>query len=515
MSDNRLLITGASIWTDGQPWESPLGELLIQHGVVEAVERPGTLNPKMFSGLRRLNLPGGVILPAFFDAHLHLDLGGEYLSRIALRECSSAKAVLDRLAAEQTSGSGWMIAIGLPEYAWPSHEDLQRVTGGRPAILFSRDYHSAWINREGRAEVGLTTSTAHPVGGSFEKDARGNPTGLLRENAVRWAEDKLPPLSDEQRRKILLRATTHLTEMGILGVSDASDRSAWDSLRALSDDGALPLRVEHWHRCLELDESCLEIERVDQPRLKRQRIKTFSDGALGSHTAWMLEEYSDVSGNRGAPVPELEPYRAFLTKAAGLGWSHAVHAIGDAAVRWVAETLDAIPANGLPHRIEHVQHVDAIGLERLKRGVHIASIQPTHRLDDTAMLVARLGRERADLSYPQRSLLRDGGKVVLGTDWPVVSADPRRTIQAAISPRNPGEGMPGEELTIEQALAALTCHPAAIAGFRDVGKLEPGFAADFLWLPEDPVRDPEAWRDVEIGGVWSGGEMLHGKSGLL
>ncbi|MFH0883861.1 MAG: amidohydrolase [bacterium] len=515
MNGERLLVTGARIWTAGQPWESPLGDLLIDSGVVEAVEPAGTLDEGSFSGIRRIKLPGGVILPSFFDAHLHLDLGGVFLSRIALRDCTSPSEVLTRLAHEREPGEGWMIAIGLPEGAWPSYEELHRATKGRPAILFTRDYHSAFVNPEGMVELGLTADTPPPPGGMFDKDDSGQLTGLLRENAVRWAENRLPAPTDRQRQDNLLLAANNLTEWGVLGASDASDNSSWDALRILDRENRMPLRIEHWHRCLELDETCLEIERVDLPRLKRLRIKTFSDGALGSRTAWMLDDYADTPGVRGGPVPELKTYHQFLQRAVEKGWSHTAHAIGDAAVRWVGEVLSQFPVPGLPHRIEHVQHIDVRGIAQLTNSSVLASIQPTHRLDDSGMLVPRLGAERAEFSYPQRSLLRNGSGVIMGTDWPVVSADPRRTIFAAMSQRKPGEGMPGEELSLEQTLTAMTCHPAEAAGFHRVGRLSHGYAADFIWLPDDPGRDPSYWREMKTGGVWAGGHLLHANHGAL
>lgn len=509
MTGQKLLITGARIWTAGLPWNSPLGDLLISERVVEAVEPAGTLDENGFPGVRRLKLPGGVILPAFFDGHLHLDIGGTFLSRLALRDCATEHEVLGRLAHEAHSGRDWLIAVGLPEHAWPSYTDLRRATRGRPAILFTRDYHSAFVNPEGMEALDLTPETPPPPGGSFEHDSKGQPTGLLRENAVRWAEHRLPAPSEIRQQDNLLLAAAHLVKQGVLGVSDASDNSAWPMLAALDRERKTPLRVEHWHRCLELDDSCLEIERVDRPRLKRLRIKTFLDGSLGSRTAWMLEEYDDNPGKRGGPVPELEGYRRFLRDAAERGWSHAVHAIGDAAVEWAAQTLAQLPAAAIPHRIEHVQHVNGRGLESLSKTSVLASIQPTHRLEDSGMLLPRLGLERAGRSYPQRSLLRGRGTLVFGTDWPVVSSDPRKTLYAALSPRKAGEGMTGEQVTLEQALEAMTSAPARAAGFKGVGELSPAAPADFLWMPADPARDPAAWLEAEIGGVWAAGELVH------
>ncbi|HEB85347.1 MAG TPA: amidohydrolase, partial [Bacteroidetes bacterium] len=201
--------------------------------------------------------------------------------------------------------------------------------------------------------------------------------------------------------------------------------------------------------------------------------------------------------------------REFGREAVAHGWSLAVHAIGDAAVAFGARWLASLPAPGGPHRLEHVQHVDPVTLRRLAESDIIPSIQPLHRLEDQGMLLARVGPDRAGWAFPARSLWRVNRPPALGSDWPVVEADPLKTIHAALQPRGEGEGMPGEELSVTQALEAASSGAASAAGFRGTGRLQPGEAADLVWLQVDPGDSVQAWRETRVGAVWRGGELVH------
>jgi predicted amidohydrolase YtcJ len=490
-------------------WGMAADELHAANGRIAGLMRKGRVLGQEVYDDNVLTLPGGVILPPFFDGHLHLDLGGKFLGRLQLQGHRTAEATLKALQEERAKTDGWLIAIGLHESSWPPIDQFHAATAGAPALVFTRDYHSAFINREAIAEFGLTRNTPLPEGGSQELDDAGNPTGLLRENAVRWAEEHLPSVGKAGLKKDLNRAFEHLLSMGVLGVSDASDVEAWPVLLEMEERGELPIRVEHWRRCLSLDRSCFSEKPHISGCLRRTRIKTFSDGALGSRSAWMLREYSDQPGWRGEPVPDLSSYEDFLRSAVDMGWSHAIHALGDAAVRWVAEVLSRLPYRNVPHRIEHIQHTDSHALNILIDSDVVPSIQPLHRIEDAGMLLSRVGEERARWSYPQKMLSHHGHLPVLGSDWPVVSVDPRDTMQAAMSKRKDGVGMPGEELSLEQALTAYTAEPAIAAGFMDAGRLDPGLSADWIWLSHDPKRSVEEWSNVEVFGVWSRGRRVY------
>jgi len=499
-----LLIEGAKVFRHGGPWPGVAGSLHVVDGMIRAV-LPAGANPP--DRVKRVKLQGGVLIPAFFDAHLHLDQGGRYLGMLPLRDLHRPEDVLKAVAtAEPTSGSPWVIGIGLHEEAWPPLDELHRASAGRACLLYTRDYHSAFVNRDAIRELGLTAQTSLPDGGWIDLDERGEPNGILHENAVMWAEERLPAATEEQKYANLVRAQDYLRSLGVLGVSDASQLDAWPVLREMEKRGELRLNVEHWRRCLDFNEDALAEERYRSDRLIRQRIKLFIDGALGSRTAWMAQEYSDSPGWAGEPVVEQGKFDRFVHRAAEAGWSLAVHAIGDAAVAHVTALLADLPAFAGSHRVEHVQHSDPETI-RLLSGVElVSSVQPLHRLEDEGMLVGRIGVERTGFSYPMKSLLQTSGdRLVIGSDWPVVSADPRETMRAALMARHKRQGMPGEELTVEQALAAYTLHAAKAAGFDRFGALEAGYEASFLHLSNDPGRDPDAWGAAQINAAWERG----------
>lgn len=457
-----------------------------------------------------IDLPGGVLLPAFFDAHIHLDQGGRYLGMLQLRDISDSDQVLKAVAgASKKESSGWLIGIGLRETAWPLLDDLHRTSSGRPCLLYTRDYHTAFVNHEAMVELSLTASTSLPEGGWVDLDSSGNPNGVLHENAVMWAERQLPPESIEQQRSNILRAQEYVLQLGIVGISDAGHSDSWPILKTLNDEGKLELYIEQWLRCLDFNDEVLNSERMDVERLKRRRIKLFIDGALGSRTAWMKQEYSDKKGWTGEPVPDLKVFERFVHDAAAKGWGLTIHAIGDAGVDYVAQLLSSAEQGDVRHRIEHVQHSDRASVELLKNSTIVSSIQPLHRNEDQAMLVDRVGADRANWAFPMGSLRQsDGNNLVIGTDWPVVSLDPRDTMMSTLQPRSAGEGIVGDELSVEQALQAYSIEAALVAGFEQVGDLAEGYDANILWLPSIPGRNHSEWAEAEIGAVWNRGKLI-------
>jgi predicted amidohydrolase YtcJ len=188
------------------------------------------------------------------------------------------------------------------------------------------------------------------------------------------------------------------------------------------------------------------------------------------------------------------------------GWSFAVHAIGDAAVSFALDSLNGLPAPGGPHRVEHVQHVDPVLIAHPAWEKLIPSIQPHHRTEDLGMLVDRVGRERAAHAFPARSLWRENRPLALGTDWPVISADPLHTIRSALLQRGDGEGMSGEELTLAQAVDGVTRGAAKAAGFAGVGEIAVGAEADLVLLHSNPLE--EGWHETEVTAVWRAGRQI-------
>ncbi|MBZ0263736.1 amidohydrolase [bacterium] len=505
----KLLIKGIPIWQHNFPLANAPREMLVTDGIIEGLGfQVGEIST---SGADVIQLQEGVILPAFFDAHLHLDQGGRFLEKLQLHKFQDSSRVLseiEKYAAGYAYGE-WVSGIGLHENAIPLLRDLHAVLPNNPLMLYTRDYHTLFVNQAGLARLGINQTSIPPEGGHIEKDQDGHPNGIFRENAVTWIESLLPEESEEELEAHLLRAIHHLRSLGILGVSDAGHQDNWEILKKLDNSGNLPIRVESWFRCLDLSERCLEAPKGESENLRRSRIKIFLDGALGSRTAWMKGEYADLTGEKGRLIPDESTLRQFCADATRKGWSLVVHAIGDAAVEFGVELLGNLPAPAGRHRLEHVQHITPKTLEKFQSSSIIPSIQPLHRIDDLGMLVNRIGGERSNLSFPMKSLLKENGSLALGTDFPVVSADPRHTLAAALRNRGRGEGMPGEELTIQQAIQAYTKNAVEAAGFNNFGDLSVGRDADFIWFPTFNIEDPDEWLEVKVGSVWRKGELVY------
>ncbi|MHC4943661.1 MAG: amidohydrolase [Planctomycetota bacterium] len=508
--DEILHFMGGEVWLHRVDPNAAPREVLVNKGVVSAIEPKGRLAATPPSNARIIDLEGGLLIPAFFDGHLHLEIGGKSLRSLQIADALEPGEVLKRVADRARTGSGWLIGWGLHEAAWPCLDDFNRACEKRPVFLYTRDYHSALLSRVGMAELGIDASYAVPAGGVMELDEGGEPSGIFRENAVSRIEGMLPEAPDAERLKDIETGIEHLVRHGVLGISHGPMPDDWHLLRKLEEEDRLPIRIESWAPCHDLDATCLDLARGESPVLRRSRIKLFLDGALGSRTAWMRSPYTDKPDHHPGPVPDLERFEEILEEGVARGWSFTVHAIGDAAMEHAMKALENLPAPGGPHRVEHVQHVDASMLAHEAWNRLVPSIQPVHRTEDLGMLVARVGPERAGWSFPARSLWRDHRPLALGTDWPVVSADPLATIRSAVSSRKAGEGMAAEALSLAQALECATRGSAQAAGFENVGAIAVGAPADFVWLYPHPNDSMEGWHDTRVRAVWRGGKRIHG-----
>jgi len=510
----RTIYTGAKVHQHDRAWDDAADEVMVENQRIVAVGHGEELSSGASFDDQIIKLPGGRLLPSFFDAHLHLDQGGRFLASLQLIDKLTCDDVLEAIRQVADHSDDWLIGIGLNEHAWPTLTELDTVCPNRPLLLHTRDYHTVRLNTKAMHTIGLTSQTPLPEGGWQELDQTGQPLGVMCENAARWVEQFLPQETPDQLRHYLRTAMNHLLSLGVTGISDAGDPTSYEpGLLWLEQHEGLPMHIESWLRCVHFGDDCLAQPRKMTGKLRRNRIKLFIDGALGSRTGWMKHEYTDKPGHTSGPVPDLDEYSDFLRKGAEAGWSFTVHAIGDAGVDYVARSLANLTAPAGRHRIEHIQHVDSDSLRVLTESDMALSVQPLHRVDDLAMLRERVG-ERTAWAYPLKSL-NLSERLVLGSDWPVVDCDPRKTIRAALLPRDASEGMPDEQLTASQAVLAMTRNAARLGGFSDLGSIEPGYIADMIWLDADPGNDPDAWLGANVGAVWTGGERLYRDNDLI
>jgi len=458
-----------------------------------------------------VDLRGRCVVPGFTDSHVHFPTWSLGLRDLSLDGVTSLAEALERV--RSSSGEDpWIRGQGWRDAGWearPTKEALDEVTGEKPAALWAKDLHSLWLNS---AALALAGGDLEMEGGVVERDERGEPTGVLREEAAWRFRERFPSVPDEEWLEVT-RAGVKLAHSR--GVTAVHDKDGWIGapriFQRLQERDGLTLRV--WqslpHAKLPELESLGLRSRFGDDFLRLGYLKVFMDGTLGSQTAWML----DGSGVRITSGQELTE---IVRRAARAGWPVGVHAIGDRANR---EALDAFEATkdewqprGLRHRVEHAQCLAPEDLTRFSELGVACSVQFSHAPSDRD-LAERFWTDRLDGAYAFRSLLESGAVVANGSDAPIEELDPLAGIRAGVTrtiDERAGWRLQ-EALTVEEALYATTVAPAWLAGDeRSRGKLLPGYLADVVVLSRDPVEcRPDELESVEVVATMVGGRWVH------
>jgi predicted amidohydrolase YtcJ len=440
------------------------------------------------------------VFPGFNDAHAHL--GNAALTKLNV-DLTGAKSLDDMLArignyAKDAAPGRWLTGGRWDQTVWadkvlPTRQELDRVTQGHPAFLQRVDGHIAIANSAALDAAGINGKTVMPEGGAIDRDASGEPTGILRESAQSLVEKAIPPRSHDERMR---GAELVIADAVMHGVTSVQDNSDWEDFlvyEELEKAGKLNVRITEW---LPFKAPLEELKRMrshhdaNDPMLHTGMLKGFMDGSLGSHTAAMKAPYADDPGNTGLPQFTQAEVNDLALERAKAGFQIGFHAIGDKAA---AMALDAYAQPGISaqarNRIEHDQVVDPTDVARFAKLGVIASMQPNHLLTDMNWAESRLGPKRAAFSYAWKTFLDAGVPLAFGTDYPVEPITPFRGLYAAVTRMNEAgtkSYFPKEKITRGQALFAYT-QGSAYAEFaeRRKGKLEPGYDADFVLLDRD------------------------------
>ena len=439
------------------------------------------------------------LTPGFWDSHVHLLSYGQSLGQLHLDPDSDYPDVLAKVeqwvSGRDTPGA-LVLGAGWSASAWacaPNAKDLSRVSHGHPVILTSHDHHSIWLNQEALLMVGLTNETCPVAGGVIERDAHGRPTGVVRENQVAWVLQRLTPPSATDNLRDLRRGMHELARHGLVGVTSMESPEGFLALQTvMGENQGTPLRVD-----VMLPKDQLGALReigiqagFGGSALRIKGIKLFLDGALGSRTAWMKDPYQGEADYRGISPLDPQTLKTLVLDADGSGLAVAMHAIGDRAVQAAVKVLrDLDRPRPIAHRIEHAQLLDET--ERVWLSPRFAlSVQPVHMVDDYGIARQHWG-ERSHAAYRLQSMWQSGAPVLLGSDAPVATPDPRWGLWMAVHrapfdrPREVWNLK--EALTPRQALDAYTRIPA-IADARNSGVLASGYQADFTFWAVNPER---------------------------
>ncbi|OYU15178.1 MAG: amidohydrolase [Alphaproteobacteria bacterium PA4] len=499
------------------------GTLLVDDaGKVKATLPAGAPLPKG----KRVDVKGRTLLPGLIDAHGHVMSLGERALAVDLSETTSLAQAQAAVKANPGQGS-WIRGGGWNQERWglgrfPTAAELDAATGDRPAILRRVDGHAIWVNSAALKLAGITAATKDPDGGRIERDAAGNPNGVLVDGAMKLVAAKVPPLSAKEQDAALTKALAIMASVGLTGAHDAGiDRPTWDRYLRFARAGKLTARL--YAMAYGPDNRTAIAPNGPIPwghgdRLAMMAMKLQADGALGSRGAWMADDYSDAPGNKGLPFFEEGNLRRIIIASSAAGFQTNVHAIGDAANGAVLGAFAAIPEgqrSALRHRDEHAQIVNTGDLPRFARLGIIASIQPTHATSDKGMAEARVGEARLAGGYAWKSLIDSGARIAGGSDFPVEPPNPFYGLHAAVT-RQSRDGQPpqgwrmAEAMTLPQAFAAFTTG-AAWAGHAEtrVGTLTPGKWADFIIIDRDPFATPAAtlWQ-TQVDETWLAGRRV-------
>lgn len=466
-----------------------------------------------------IDLEQAFITPGFWDSHFHLLEYGRSLRRLVIEPNQSYQSVLQAVqlrAALESAPDSWILGGGWNPHHWqhePRATDLSAVSMGHPVLLFSHDYHSAWINQEGLKLLGIGARTSAVPGGVIERDVHGLPTGVIRENQVGWAVSHMEPPSLEDNIRDLTEGMRHAAHFGIVGVTAIEQPESLFALQAIAED-IWPLKVEVMlpHHTLSAMEQMGIRGGFGTPQLRIKGVKLFWDGALGSRTAWMKQPYQGDAQHRGVPVMDLETVGGILNQATRLNLAVAMHAIGDEAVHQALMSLASFTSDKEPyHRVEHAQLLSDEDMPRIGAGMAL-SMQPVHMIDDYPIAQKYWG-DRWRQAFRFGSVVRQNARLLLGSDAPIASPDVRLGLWMAVHrapPDQPQAVWPLEEkLSPAQALSAYTLWPAVTDGRRS-GRIQSGYTADFTLWRHDPVEmlTQGTWENFEVLGTVVNGHLI-------
>jgi hypothetical protein len=472
---------------------------------------------------------GGLVTPGLMDGHVHFLSGGYQLSSVDLRPADSPADFVARLkafAAERRPGE-WILGGDWDHERWPGsplprRDWIDSVTPQNPVFLSRLDGHMGLANSLALRAAGITRTTRPIPGGTIVKDPRtGEPTGVLKDEAMGPIYAAIPPTTPAQDDAALARALAFVASKGVTAVAAVS--SPWNEVAAFKRaraGGTLTLRVAlypalaDWHRVADT----VAANGPGDDWIRLAGVKGFVDGSLGSTTALFFDPYEDEPGTTGLLVTPEDSLRSQIGRADSAGLQVVVHAIGEKANALVLDIYDSVAkahgARDRRFRIEHAQHLRPAEVGRMAAQGVVASMQPYHAIDDGRWAGKRLGK-RVVNSYVFKSLLEHGVHLAFGSDWTVAPIDPLLGIYAAVTRRtldgkNPGGWIPEQKISVQQALEAYTSGDAfGVFAEGRRGMLRKGYRADLVLLDRDLFTIPaEEIESAQVRATIVGGRPV-------
>ena len=480
-----------------------------------------------------IDLGGAFVVPGFTDSHVHFLDGGFRLASVQLRNARTPAEFVSRIKAfaARVPAGAWITGGDWDHTLWggelPRRDWIDAITPDNPVWINRLDGHMALANSAALKAAGVSDDAKDVSGGEIVRDARGRPTGLLKDNAMALVESKVPSPGKDMEDRALAAAMKYVAAQGVTSVHNMG---TWEELDVFARAAArhelrtriyaaVPLST--WSR---LRDAVASRQFGGDGRgtewLRVGALKGFMDGSLGSHTAAFHQPFTDAPSDRGLFVNKPEDMYAWVSGADKAGLHVMIHAIGDRANATVLDIFERVAReNGVRDRrfrIEHAQHLAPADIQRFKPLGIIASMQPYHAIDDGRWADKVIGPERSRTTYAFRSLLDAGTRLAFGSDWYVAPPTPLEGIYAAVTrrtldDRNPDGWVPEQKIAVEDALRAYTTG-GAYASFdeREKGMIAPGMLADITVIDRD-LRDiaPVDIRSAKVLRTIVGGETVY------
>jgi predicted amidohydrolase YtcJ len=525
-----LAIVNAKVWTGdtAKPWAEGVAvnaDRITLVGSSDDVRRAA-------QGTEIVDAGGKLVVPGFIDSHVHYVDGGFRLASVQLRDARTRDEFVSRIkafAATVPAGT-WITGGDWDHSLWggelPTREWIDAATPDRPVWVNRLDGHMSLANSAALNAAGVTRATKEVPGGEIVRDAKGEPTGVLKDNAMGLVDKVVPEPSADMQDRALKAAMTYVNERGVTSVHNMGTWAELDTFARARKAGTMTTRIyaavplADWERLRDVvakREHGGSDGRGDE-WLRVGALKGFVDGSLGSHTAAFHAPFNDAPNDRGLLVNTPENLYRWISGADKAGLHVMVHAIGDRANGLLLDIYERVEkengARDRRFRIEHAQHLAAGDIPRFAKLGVIASMQPYHAIDDGRWAEKFIG-DRIKTTYAFRSLLDQNARLAFGSDWFVAPPTPLEGIYAAVTRRtlddkNPGGWVPEQKISLEDALRAYT-GTAAFASFEESqkGTLAAGRLADFVVLDRNLFEiAPEQIRDVKVMLTVVGGKVV-------
>lgn len=519
-----------------QPWAQALA---IRADKIVAVGNDAAIDKFRHPGTKVIDAAGQLVLPGFVDCHIHFLDGSISLGRVNLEGAKDVPDIQQRLReyAAKHPGTDWLLGRGW-DYAMfgaetlPNKKYLDELFPDRPVFLEGYDGHTYWANSKALEIAGVTRDTPDPPNGVVVRDpATHEPTGTLKEAAHSLVGKFVPKSTRAEKLTALRDGIKWANQNGLTRVHSAGgdfpELELYDELRRHGD---LTLRFYIAYFMDPPEMRPQDIEAIENARAKyhdawidTNAVKFMVDGVIESHTAAMLEPYSDDPSLKGKLFWDPAKYNSAVADLDKRGLQLFTHAIGDLGVRTalngyqhaeeVNHTTDRRP------RIEHIETINPADIPRFGKLGVIASMQPLHSYPDVDTLsvwAPNIGPERASRAWVWKNIADDGGHYCFGSDWPVVTLNPWYGLQTAVT-RQTREGKPAagfdpdQRLTVAQAIEGYTLG-AAFAGRREKteGSLEKGKLADLIIVSQNIFEiDPHKISDTKVRTAIVGGQVVY------